>query len=229
MSRYEVISFDMFQTLVDVNKRIPQIWKSIYGKDYTTDKAFTGANTVVNYFQKTYKSTVSSRFRSMEDVYLDCAKEAILELGEDIDPKVLTRELLYQHCSAPFYDDVLETFHILKKDYKIILCSDSNHIMVDSIINTLKFDDVFISEDLKCYKGEPNGRFFKEVLKNMQIKPSQILHVGDGLSDIVGANLAGVDSCLIDRNRTIWHREIHPTYFIKNLKQVIDIVNTTKK
>ncbi|MDK2943003.1 MAG: hypothetical protein PWP56_2516, partial [Acetobacterium sp.] len=45
---YRIISFDIFQTLVDVNERIPEIWRGILKDSYTDEKARQGAKAILS-------------------------------------------------------------------------------------------------------------------------------------------------------------------------------------
>ncbi len=45
---YRIISFDIFQTLVDVNERIPEIWRGILKDCYTDEKAMQGAKAILS-------------------------------------------------------------------------------------------------------------------------------------------------------------------------------------
>jgi len=66
MRQYKVISFDIFQTLVDVNERIPQIWKEILGDAYTKEAGQLGAGCIVKQIGPLYEA-VCRHFIPMEE------------------------------------------------------------------------------------------------------------------------------------------------------------------
>ncbi|MDP4118613.1 MAG: HAD family hydrolase [Bacillota bacterium] len=224
MKKYKVLSFDVFQTLVDVNKRIPHIWQGILKEKYTKDRGIAGANAILQSFPKVYEKVISSSFRNMEDVYMECVSNAVAELNFTAGVEDVAYNLMFQHGMAPIYDDVPEVIRKLYKKYRIVISSDSNHLMVDPILKNFSFENSFISDDLKCYKGDATGKFFKTVLKTLQIHPSEILHIGDSSADVTGAHFAGIDACWINRERRILHNNIKPDYDVTNFSELLNIL-----
>lgn len=203
--KYKVISFDIFQTLVDVNKRIPDIWRGILKDEYTEEKAAEGAKAVMGVLPEVYESAVQSEeFLTMEQVYLDCAEKAVKTMSFEVQPRDVVDNLMLQHAKAPFYPEVLECLHRLRKSYGIVLSSDSSHAMVDGLIESVPHDRAFISDDLQSYKGGPNGKFFHSVLQMLDIAPEEVIHIGDSPADVLGARRAGITSCLISREGQHW-------------------------
>lgn len=173
--QYKIISFDIFQTLVDVDQRIPQIWKAVLDSDYSDDKAYLGAKTILKHYPSAYrKAIISKQFINMEDLFLECSKRALEEVAFSTTPGKIVDYLMQEHSKAPFYDEVLPCLDRISKKYQIVLSSDSNHIMVDNIIKKVPCEKVFISEDLCCYKEDSQGRFFNKVIDKLKINPSEI-------------------------------------------------------
>ena len=226
------ISFDIFQTLVDVNERIPQIWQGILKDAYTPEKAAEGAGTVLGELPRVYGAAVlSDRFRTMEEVYLECAEAAAGKLSFRASPRDIAYHLMAQHAQAPFYPEVPECLRRLSSQYKIVLSSDSNHLMVDGLLERVPHDRAFISDDLGCYKGSREGRFFRTVLRELNTAPEEVLHIGDSRSDIHGARQAGIASCLVLRDGKSWSGACEadcPDYVISNLQEVEDILKGRK-
>lgn len=93
-------------------------------------------------------------------------------------------------------------------------------------------EDIFVSEDIGFEK--PDRRFFEYVLEKISeycpfMTEDKVLVVGDSLSsDIKGANNAGLDSCLVDRNGTFDRAaapaDEQPTYVVGSLEEVEGIV-----
>ena len=223
--RYKVVSLDIFQTLADVNKRIPQIWQGILKDDYTEEKAMQGAKAIVDTFPVLYEKVVNAEnFLTMEELYIECAEEAIGIFYFRASPQDVVYNLMYQHAKAPLYDDVSECVKKLHQKYKIILSSDSSHVMVDGLIHNIDYDAAFISDDEKSYKGDKNGRFFHSVLSRLDAEPSEIIHIGDSIADIYGAQKAGITSCWINRNQRSWNCAHKPDYTIKDLNELVDLL-----
>jgi haloacid dehalogenase superfamily, subfamily IA, variant 3 with third motif having DD or ED/haloacid dehalogenase superfamily, subfamily IA, variant 1 with third motif having Dx(3-4)D or Dx(3-4)E len=223
--RYKIISLDIFQTLADVNKRIPDIWRGILKNEYTEEKAMQGAKAALGILPGVYENAVrSEQFRTMEQVYLECADKAVKKLSFAVSPQELAYHLMFQHSKAPFYPEVPGCIEKLRAAYRIILSSDSNHLMVDDLINKIYYDKAFISDDLKSYKGDKNGKFFRGVLDRLDVSPEEILHIGDSTADVLGARRAGIASCWINRNARQWSGAVQPDFIIERLSDLENIL-----
>lgn len=225
----KVISFDIFQTLVDVNKRALHIWSDLLGDGYSEENNWRGTQAILNtYPQSLKKALASGKFNTMQEVYYDCAISVIDQTGFPITPDELVHILFYHHSVAPVYEDVLSCMERLKDKYKIILSSDSSHQMIDGLVDYFIYDDLFISDDLESYKADPEGKFFRRVVEKLGVNPGEILHIGDSVSDIIGASLAGVKSCWINREQREWDYEHTPDYRIESLAEIENILELQK-
>jgi HAD superfamily hydrolase (TIGR01509 family) len=223
--KIKVVSFDIFQTLVDVNQRIPQIWKGILGDTYTQEEGLRGAKAVLDcYPQSLLRALTSDRFLTMEEVYMDCARNSLTRVSHAVSPEGIVEQLLLQHAMAPLYQDVKVCMDKIHSKYSIILSSDSNHRMVDGLLPHFSYDELFISDDLGCYKGSPDGSFFHKVMERIGVKPEEILHIGDSHSDVLGASRAGILSCWLNRDMLVWGHEIKPDYVINSLEELDSIL-----
>ena len=72
--------------------------------------------------------------------------------------------------------------------------------MVRGLLDRLPVRWAFVSEALGCYKADRDRRFFSELLRTTGCAPEEVLHVGDGSPDILGASASGIDTCLLARN-----------------------------
>ncbi len=227
MCKIKVISFDIFQTLVDVNKRIPNIWKVILKEEYTDELAEFGAKSLMSLYTKAIQLIVQdgNHFITMKDIFMDCAKTMVRETDMAVNPELVVDQLFLNHGKAPYYDDVWETLDYIKRYYRVILSSDSSHTMADPIIDKVKPEYAFISDDLHCYKGEKKGRFFTIVADKLQVPVEAILHIGDSNSDIIGAKEAGARAVLLNRVGRQWTSTIQPNYEIGSLKELISMIN----
>ena len=99
-----------------------------------------------------------------------------------------------------------ETVEILKelkaKGLKLALVSNSIHGAIEAVMEKFDlaqyFDGVYISSEIGLLKQEPEC--FKKVLKDLKLKKTDVLMVGDSLqTDIAGAEAVGIKPILIDR------------------------------
>ncbi|AWW27074.1 HAD family hydrolase [Acetobacterium carbinolicum] len=222
---YRIISFDIFQTLVDVNERIPEIWRGILKDSYTDEKARQGAKAILSTLPNVYEKAVQSeQFKTMTEVYQECAQKAMEKLNFKTTAQDVAYNLMCQHAKAPFFHDVLDCMKKLRPKYQIILSSDSNHLMVDDLICKITYDKAFISDDLKSYKGNKSGKFFHTVLGQLDTEPKEIIHIGDSSADVLGAHRAGITSCWINRDNRKWNNPIKPDFIIQNFNDLVDIL-----
>lgn len=53
--------------------------------------------------------------------------------------------------------------------------------------------------------GKPDARIFHAAAQRLDISPEDILHVGDDPAlDVVGANLAGMQTVWVNRSQEVW-------------------------
>ncbi|MNE75642.1 Pyrimidine 5'-nucleotidase YjjG [compost metagenome] len=83
---------------------------------------------------------------------------------------------------------------------------------------------MFTSEQFQSYKNDENNIMFKEMLKFYNADPSKVLHIGDSVSDIVGANREGITTCWLNRNKRTWEHQVKPDYVIESLNDLEGIL-----
>ena len=88
------------------------------------------------------------------------------------------------------------------------------------------FDNIFTSEGLETYKTGSEGKFFSAVIEHYDIEPGRIIHIGDSLSDVLGANEAGIVTCWLNRNGIKWRHDVKPDYEVTSLSEVALILGT---
>lgn len=223
--KYKVISFDMFQTLVDITKRKGIIWRSILGSNYSEENALEGMKEIRSSFDSIYKKVICEEsFINLEEMYKKAAKDMLKKVHFNVPYEKISYTIMKEHANAPFYENTLEILEQLSKNYKIIICSDASHLMIDKIISNIKFADVFISDDLLHYKGEPKSKFFKEVIKRLHVEPSRILHIGDSSTDIIGTQNVGIDNCLIKREGSLYDNKSKADKEISCIREVLQLL-----
>lgn len=224
--RFELLCIDMFQTLVNVNTRIPSIWKRILRENYNETLAFECAKSVKkNVFWGFQQSASNSaEFINLKTMFKPFFKTVFKEMNISFDVGEAVKIFMDEHAKATPYDDVEEFFSLLKDELPICLVTDADYEMVLPLLKKYNFDEVFISEKVRSYKNEPRSRIFKDVLKHYSINPNKVLHIGDSSSDIIGANRVGIKTCWINRENIEWKSDIEPDYIVKSLSQVINII-----
>lgn len=224
MTKFKVVCVDMFQTLVDVNTRIPVIWSKILKERYTEDIAFKFGAELQSYFiEHFYKKSKSHGFETIQSMFINSFDKVFKNKNIIFSAKEAAEIITKEHgFSKPYYDT--DIFFELVTDFPVCLISDADFEMINPLIEKYDFDNVFISEQFKSYKSSPENNIFKKVLEKYNIEAEEILHIGDGYSDIFGAKQVGIQTCWINREKKEWENDIKPDYIIHSLKEVKEIL-----
>jgi FMN phosphatase YigB (HAD superfamily) len=223
--KWEAVSLDMFQTLVDVDRRIPAIWKRILKQDYTLEKAEQYGCAIMEEFMPVYRAASErEEFIPLKLLYVQSFCRMFQKRSLLYDPTEAAKVILTEHANAPFYAEVPPVLDRLSKTLPLYLSSDADHIMIDALIPQIPLRQAFLSEDLRTYKRNSHGRFFESVLEQTGIDPDKILHVGDGAADVLGASRTGMKSCLIDRAHKGTPTGCRPDYVIHSFDELLEFV-----
>lgn len=228
--KYTTLLFDADGTLIDFDKDEHDALISavkFYGHDLTEEEI--SAYSAINL--KLWKS-----FERGEIEKIEIEKSRFAQFFEylGIPLPVSSYEINKTYLSflaegGNLIDGAVELLSALKeKDYDM-------HIVTNGIFAVQKkrlakakirdfFNVVFVSEIIGHQK--PKKKFFEYVSKQIKEKDkSKILLIGDSLtSDIKGAMNFGIDSVWLNLKNEERSEEIIPTYEIKSLAQIFDII-----
>ena len=120
------------------------------------------------------------------------------------------------------YEEVQEELKNLKKEYKLILVSNTDNFSINQVLDKFQlrdlFDHVFLSYEAGLLKTDK--KFLKKVLKEAGLAAEDCVFVGDSiLSDMEAAKGVEIKGVLIDRKQ----RQQFPLK-IRNLKELQDIL-----
>ncbi|RLI35918.1 hypothetical protein DRO55_04590 [Candidatus Bathyarchaeota archaeon] len=132
----------------------------------------------------------------------------------------------------PLLDGVEETLNSLKGRYLMGIISDTGITPGRVMRRLLKrlqilefFDSTVFSDEVGFNK--PHRVIFERALKELGVKPQEVIHVGDLLqTDIAGAKSMGITAVWLNRDNTP-QGPIKPDYEITALPQLINILNRT--
>jgi putative hydrolase of the HAD superfamily len=129
---------------------------------------------------------------------------------------------------APFvYEETFEVLDKLKDNYQLILITNgSPNLQHTKLALTPElipyFDHIVISGDFG--KGKPDPSIFEYALSRLSLQKEDVIMVGDNLmTDILGANRAGIKSVWINRHQKD-RNEVIPTYEIHHLEELFTIL-----
>jgi putative hydrolase of the HAD superfamily len=178
-------------------------------------------------------------FRKMKEIVPNYRTDAwtlgLKKLG--IDDPVFGYELgerfPEERRKAPFiYEDTFEVLDKLKGKYKLLLLTNGSPDLQNTKLTITPelvpyFDHIVISGAFG--KGKPDASIFEHALKLMSIEKDDAIMVGDNLmTDILGANRAGIKSVWINRHNKE-RNEVVPAYEIQHLEQIFTVLDELNK
>jgi len=224
LQQYKLISFDMFQTLVDLTSQKTNILKKFFNAAYDVEIAnqfWSDADEFVyHYFHRI--ATNDQTFRTVTDIFTEGYEILFKKYHIEIEPRKAAEFLAISHNDSALYPDSLEIINELKKTKNVCIISDTDTIMINSLLKKFGISNVYLSENYQKYKFDKSGTLFKTAVKDYNIHPKEMLHIGDGINDVLGANHIGADSVWINRNNKTWKEQEKPTYEIRSLKELIE-------
>ncbi|MBU8878462.1 HAD family hydrolase [Bacillus sp. FJAT-29790] len=123
-----------------------------------------------------------------------------------------------------------ETFHVLdtlKENFQLLLLTNGSPDLQNTKLTITPelvpyFDHIVISGAFG--KGKPDPAIFEHALSLMSLQKDEVLMVGDNLmTDILGANQAGIKSVWINRHEKV-RNEVVPTFEIQHLEGLYQIL-----
>src|SRR5690625_2900919 len=151
-------------------------------------------------------------------------------LGEMVDLHEITNFFVsntnmetYWHL-FPHTRDFLET--LKEKGYKIALLSNwdpSARSLLERLAIYDLFDTIIVSSEVGIEK--PNKKIFDILLSETNLKPDEILYVGDNYyDDVRGSRTVGIETALLNRFDRIGIEEIDDAIVIPSTKEIFKVL-----
>lgn len=197
----QAVIFDAFGTLFDVStggsakktviSNIRSCGKSVDEEKFAEEwKAFYIANTSEN-----------SEFRTEREIFASRIEMFYSRYGIDRNAAADSDLIISGAYERKAFPEVKEVIESLRKKYKVFIASNTDNDVLNEVMtrNNINVDKVYTSENLKCYKPNPN--FFRQILADSGFVPQEVLFVGDSVrDDIIGPKSAGIKSVLVCRS-----------------------------
>lgn len=177
----KVIIFDLWKTLAEKNDSM--VKKLCYEFNIKQNK-----NTIFKY----EKSVQLKEFDNIKNMAISFLKEFKIELSEE---NINKAEFIFKHeyDNEFLYKGVKTLLSKLKKDYKLVLLSNSTYT-IKSHFNELNiskyFDEIIFSFEIGYIK--PNEKAFKYVIDLMNVNYNECLLVDDNINNINQAKKLGM-------------------------------------
>ena len=229
MQAIQLVSVDLFDTLVDLSSGRHALWQTFLGETSTParlEQAWTLSTQVL--FTTFDQINATSMYQSLHAVLQACYTAVFARLQVTFDPEAAARVAARYHAQRPWFPDAVPWLEGMRRRYRLCMASDADEAMVGEHVRQYPFDRCFTSERLRVYKGDVQNRFFGAIVRQYALAPCQMLHVGDSPAEIIAAQLVGLQTCWVNRSGLSWPHARPPTYAVASLKALVTLLGAAR-
>lgn len=169
-------------------------------------------------FESTFMTTTHT---SLAEGFKSVAEAFNVKITPELTERLIGMWNKNKLLSKPF-QETIPVLEDLKKDYILVLVANIDCFTKD-IITKFNLQNYFNHIYLSCDTGmlKSNPEFFKNVLKDLELKPEEVVMIGDSKeSDMKPSSKNGIRAILLDRmNRQEYPEKIHS---LSELRKVLD-------
>ncbi|MEN6313965.1 MAG: HAD family hydrolase [Clostridiaceae bacterium] len=155
------------------------------------------------WWEKFFSSCVVSygkNFRLQRDIEMGSLRKTLQRFDCNYNAEDLSEELFSYWMKPPVFQDTLQFFDKVKLPICIVSNIDRADLINAVCHHGIKATSSVTSEDVRSYKPRPE--IFIRSMEIMEVRPEEVLHIGDSLSsDVAGAKGLGINTCWLNRNR----------------------------
>jgi len=248
MKRYEVIIFDLFDTLINFNRALlPEV--NIDGSRLrSTSKA------VYRVFQRFYKNVDFSYFYNVfMESYTDFNKRKLIEHREfhnrerfelmlskmnleplpnsdEIVEDMVSVHMAYIAKAMEFPEENRKILGLIRnKNYRLAIISNFDYApaayrLLDEFGIKEYFERILISVEIGWRK--PKADIFLKAFDLLRIKPEDAIFIGDSFeADVIGSKGVGMDAIWINKNgEPLKEGNLKPDYIVSNFSEIKEII-----
>ncbi|MER5622379.1 HAD family hydrolase [Streptosporangium sp. NPDC002544] len=165
------------------------------------------------------------RGKTMESIRLASFQRAVAQC--QISDAGLAQELHETYMEARWkrlqtYRDVPDALVALSSRYRLALVTNGNthpyRVDLDGV-----FDAVIVSAECGLYKPDP--KIYLHALLQMELKPADVLHIGDDpVEDVDAAQRAGIDAAWVNRQNARWPYSASPRLTVSDLGELTTLL-----
>ena len=115
-----------------------------------------------------------------------------------------TPDQVMERCESKvcYYPEVTEVLTSLSERYKLVVASGSMQDFLKGLLHGVEPYFTRIFSSLTDYKQLKTSGFYLKMCQAMEVKPSQVVHVGDNWQfDVVAPKEVGIEAFYLDRKR----------------------------
>ena len=229
MSKYKYLLWDIDGTILNFEKAEKRAIRTLFEKFNLGECTDEMLSHYIEINKKYWKLLECGKMEK-ERILVERFEEFFLKEGirTDVASEFNKAYQLALGDTIAFNDDALEIIKAQKKNYQIIIVTNGTAIAQKKKLERSGLDkiadNIFISEEVGYEK--PSIHFFERVIAKTGIDDiSQAVIIGDSLtSDIQGGVNAGIDTCWYNPKEDVNDTNLKPTYIIKNLHELCEIV-----
>lgn len=174
-------------------------------------------------------TSLQGKITNLEEIRLEAFRETLRR--NNVHDDALAQKLNALYLEHRFEDielfpDVSPSFKRLSKDFRLGLLSNGN-CYPERCGLTNVFEFVVFSQDYGVEK--PDREIFEITLTEAKCRREEMMHVGDSLEkDVRGAQIAGIKSVWLNREKDRNDTDITPDYEISSLEElpaILDALN----
>jgi FMN hydrolase / 5-amino-6-(5-phospho-D-ribitylamino)uracil phosphatase len=229
MHAIQLVSIDLFDTLVDVSTGRHTLWQTFLGETSTparVEQAWALTNQVL--FTALDQLNTTATYQSLRAVLQTCYTEVFARLQVACDPGEAARMAARYHAQRPWFPDAVPCLEGVRRRHRLCLASDADEAMLGEHVRQYPFDMCFTSERLQVYKGDAQNRFFAAIVGHYALAPEQMLHVGDTPAEIVAAQRVRCQTCWVNRTGRSWPHVRPPTYEVTSLEALSTLLGAAR-
>lgn len=214
VNKYDVISFDIFDTLIkrDIEKEsdVFKLTEKLYNKKYKTQ--LNGFRKIRDEAEQEARDESWREEVVISEIYDKVIGKSVAVSGKEIVITAKEADLL-KECEyeiermvcVPNEEMMLIYQYCFTEGKRILLISDMywDRTLIEEILHKAHVDDyhaLYISSEYGVQKR--NGALYKAVLKEEKIKADKVLHIGDNKrADNIAAKLCGISTVAIPKIR----------------------------
>ncbi len=195
----KALFFDFYGTIVHEDGAvIDEITTIISNTGDSAEKSIIGSYWW-KIFQESCMNSFGSDFKTQRELEIKSLEMTLRKFDSNASPEELSEKMFEHWRKPPLFEDAANFLALCDIPYYIVSNIDTDDIMAAIHYHDLTPVMVFTSEDAKSYKPRPE--LFEIALKETNLKPQEIVHIGDSLnSDIKGASNLGINTIWINRN-----------------------------